>query len=188
MTGDQMDFDTKPASDYPLPDLVELLNRGFENYFVPIQCNVPAFLAMHCKDSVDLSASRVLLSDEEPSGIALIARRGWSTRLAATGISEGLRGRGAGTWFMEKLVREACERQDPEMVLEVIDGNEPAIRLYQNYGFQTIRRLIGLIHKDAAQHEAGDLQEMDLHEMGHLILQHGHQTCPGNYPVKPSRR
>jgi hypothetical protein len=37
-----MEFDIKPASDYPLPDLVELLNRCFENYLVLIQFNVPA--------------------------------------------------------------------------------------------------------------------------------------------------
>ena len=34
-----MDFDIKPASDYPLTDLVKMLNRGFENYFVPMQFN-----------------------------------------------------------------------------------------------------------------------------------------------------
>jgi len=34
-----MDFNVKPASDYLLTDLVKLLNRGFENYFVPIQFN-----------------------------------------------------------------------------------------------------------------------------------------------------
>jgi ribosomal protein S18 acetylase RimI-like enzyme len=97
------------------------------------------------KDSVDLSASRVLVADEEPSGIALITRRGRTSRLAAMGISEGLRGRAAGTWLMEKLIREACERQDREMVLEVIEGNEPAVRLFQNYGFQTIRRAQSVI-------------------------------------------
>jgi len=42
-----MDFDIKTASDYPLPDLVKLLNCGFENYFAPIQFNVSAFLAMY---------------------------------------------------------------------------------------------------------------------------------------------
>jgi ribosomal protein S18 acetylase RimI-like enzyme len=144
-----MEFDSKPASDYPLTDLVKLLNHGFENYLVPIQFNIPTFLAMLRKDSVDLSASRVLLADEEPSGIALIARRGWVCRLAGMGMSVGMRGRGAGTWFMEKLIREACEREDREMVLEVIEGNGSAVRLYQKCGFQTVRRLIGLIHKGA---------------------------------------
>ena len=41
-----MDFDIKPGSDYHLNDLVKLLNCGFENYFVPIQFNVSAFLVM----------------------------------------------------------------------------------------------------------------------------------------------
>ena len=173
-----MEFDIKPASDYPLPDLVELLNRGFENYFIPIQFNDPMFLAMLHKDSVDLSVSRVLLADQEPLGIALIARRGWASRLAAMGISEGIRGRGAGTWLMQKLIREACERQDREMVLEVIEGNGPAVRLYQNYGFQTIRRLIGLIHKDEGEYETSELQEMDLGKMGRLISQHGLPDLP----------
>jgi hypothetical protein len=42
VTGDLVEFDIKPASGYSLPDLVKLLNRGFENYFFPIQFNVPA--------------------------------------------------------------------------------------------------------------------------------------------------
>ena len=173
-----MEFDIKPASDYPLTDLVKLLNRGFENYFVPIQLNVPAFLTMILKDSLDLIASRVLLAEEEPLGIALIARRGWTSRLAAMGISQPIRGRGAGTWFMEKLIHEACERQDREMVLEVIEGNEPAVRLYQKYGFQTVRRLIGLIHRAGPEPETGDLQEIDPRAMGRLILQHGQADLP----------
>ena len=173
-----MEFEIKPASDYPLTDLAKLLNRGFENYFVPIQLNVPAFLTMLRKDSLDLTASRVLLAEEEPSGIALIARRGWACRLAAMGISEGMRGRGAGTWLMEKLIREACERQDHEMVLEVIESNRPAVRLYQKHGFQTVRRLIGLIHRDGPKLKTGDLQEIDLREMGRLISQHGLPDLP----------
>ncbi|HEX6270633.1 MAG TPA: GNAT family N-acetyltransferase [Anaerolineales bacterium] len=173
-----MEFDLRSASDYRLPDLVKLMNRGFENYFIPIQFNVSALLAMLRKDSVDLSASRVLLVDKEPSGIALIARRGPISRLAAMGISEGMRGRSAGTWFMEKLVMEARERQEHEMVLEVIEQNEPAVRLYQNYGFQIVRRLMGWIHKDASENETSDLQELDLGDMARLISQYGLSNLP----------
>ncbi len=41
-----MDFDTVPASNYPLPNLVNFLNKGFESYFVPIQFDTVAFLNM----------------------------------------------------------------------------------------------------------------------------------------------
>lgn len=173
-----MNFATKSALDFPLPDLVELLNRGFEHYFIPVQFNLSMFLKMLHKDSLDLSASRVLIVEEEPSGIALIARRGTSSRIAAMGISEGMRGKGAGTWLMEKLVEESRARQEQEMVLEVIEQNQPAVLLYQKYGFQIVRRLIGLTYRGASEHEPEDLQELDLHEMGRLISQHGLPDLP----------
>jgi GNAT superfamily N-acetyltransferase len=173
-----MKFDSIPASDSPLPDLVKLLNLGFENYLVPIQFNLSQFLTMMRKDSIDLSSSRILLADNEPSGIALIARRGWTSRLAAMGISQQMRGKGAGSWFMEKLIDEARERSDHEMVLEVIEQNEAAVRLYQKYGFQTIRRLIGFTHVDASQTNTVDLQEIDLRTAGTLISMHGLRDLP----------
>ena len=173
-----MRHSVKPASDYPLPELVEILNRGFENYPVPIQVNISQFLTMLRKDSIDLASSRVLLIDDEPSGIALIARRGWTSRLAAMGISEQMRGMGAGSWFMDKLTQEAQQRNDHEMVLEVIEQNESAVRLYQKYGFQSVRRLVGFIRKDANENSAGNLQEIDLREAGLLVSLYGLSNLP----------
>jgi ribosomal protein S18 acetylase RimI-like enzyme len=173
-----MNFEVKPASDYPTPDLNRLLNLSFENYLVPIRLDSFQFLNMLRKDTIDLTASRVLLIEDEPSGIALIARRGWTSRLAAMGITNEMRGKRAGTWFMEQLIHEACNRKDQEVVLEVIEQNEPAVRLYQQSGFRTVRRLISLICKDAKEKEKSDLQEIDLREMGRLISQYGLPDLP----------
>jgi len=173
-----MKLDIKPASDYPLPDLTYLLNLSFENYLVPVTFNLLQFITMLRKDSVDLSASRVLLVDDEPSGIALIARRGWTTRLAAMGIVKNMRNLGAGTWFMDKLIQEGRERKDHAMVLEVIEQNEYAVRLYQKCGFETIRRLVGLIRKGAKEELNGHLEEIDLREAGESVLQYGLSDLP----------
>lgn len=171
-------LDTKPASDYPLPDLTQLLNLSFENYLVPVAFNLSQFLTMIRKDSLDLAASRVLLVDEQPAGIALIARRGWTSRLAAMGIVQGQRGKGAGFRFMRKLIDEARERNDHAMVLEVIEQNENAVKLYQKCGFQSVRRLIGLIRKDAIEKNKTSLTAIDLREAGSLIAQHGLADLP----------
>lgn len=173
-------LDVKPASDYPLPDLTQLLNLSFENYLVPVTFSLPQFLTMIRKDSVDISASRVLLADEQLAGIALIARRGSlrASRLGAMGIVQSQRGKGAGFWFMEKLIREARERNDHAMVLEVIEQNEYALKLYQKCGFQNIRRLIGLIRKAAKEKTQTSLTEIDLREAGSLISQHGLTDLP----------
>ncbi|HEX9331542.1 MAG TPA: N-acetyltransferase [Anaerolineales bacterium] len=175
-----MDFDTKTASDYPIPDLVEILNRGFEGYFVLIAFDVTAFLNMLRKDGIDLSISRVLFADGGPTGIALLARRGTlrASRLAAMGIVPEFRGRGAGSWFMERLINEACERGEHEMVLEVIKQNEPAVHLYEKCGFQIVRKLISFSRKDAIEDEPHELHEMDLREAGRLISQYGLSDLP----------
>lgn len=175
-----MDLDAAPASNFPLVDLVKFLNQGFENYLVPIQFNTDAFLTMLRKDGTDLTASRVLLVDDQPCGLALIAHRGWTSRLAAMGISREARGQGAGSWFMERLINEARQRGEREMVLEVIEQNEPAVKLYQKWGFQTRRRLIGFSRKgkNTQENEKRDLQEIDLREMSRLILQHGLSDLP----------
>jgi GNAT superfamily N-acetyltransferase len=173
-----MDFDLVSASNFPLSNLVKFLNRGFEGYFIPIHFDAVAFLNMLRKDGIDLTASRVLIVDEQSRGIALIARRGWTSRLAAMGIASEMRGKGVGSWFMEQLVKEACQREEREMWLEVIEQNEPAVKLYQKCGFQIVRRLIGFVRQNAVEEEKGPLQEIDLREMGRLISQHGLSDLP----------
>ena len=177
-----MDLVAKPASNYPVAELVDVLNRGFENYFIPIRFTTSTFSNMLRKDGIDLSASRVLLADQIPCGIALIAPRGARriSRLAAMGIAKETRGKGAGSWFMKEILADACGRGDREMVLEVIEQNEPAVKLYQNHGFETVRRLVGFICQgdEAQESETSQLQEIDLGEINRLIAQHGLPDLP----------
>ena len=173
-----MEYELKPASDHPLPDLVNDLNLGFENYLVPIHMDAPYFLTMLRKDGLDLNSSRILLANGAACGIALIARRGWTSRLAAMGISLEWRGRGAGTWFMNKLLHEARERGERAMQLEVIEQNEPAVALYKRAGFEIVRRLAGFIRQDAQEQEGDSLEELDLREMARLVWKYGLPDLP----------
>ena len=173
-----MKLDTRPASDYPMPDLVQFLNHGFEGYLVPIHFDIPSFLTMLRKDGIDLTASRVLLMEGNPSGLALIARRGWNSRLAAMGIFREFRNKNAGSWLMGQLVREARVRGDHEIMLEVIEQNDPGVHLYKAHGFKTIRRLIGFTHQNPNKDAKSGLSQMDLRELGRLISLHGLPDLP----------
>jgi len=177
-----MDFETVPASNYSLSELVELLNRGFEDYFIPIHFSIDMFSNMLHKDGIDLADSRVLISDNQACGIALIARRRWlrASRVAAMGIAKESRGKGAGSRFMKQLIDNASERGDREMVLEVIEQNEAAVKLYQKYGFQSTRRLVGYIYRDneVGKTEKSELHEIDLPKMARLISQYGLPDLP----------
>lgn len=170
-------FSLQPASDFPLVDLAGLLTRGFENYFVPIHMDVNALLGMIRRDSVDLTSSRVLLADGAPAALALIARRGSASRVAAMGVVSAWRGRGAGAFAMNGLIEEARERAERVMYLEVIDRNEPAIRLYEKYGFVKMRRLTGFLASAPAGQPA-NVTEIEIPVAGNLIFHHGYPELP----------
>ena len=75
----------KPASEYSIPQIADLFTRSFEGYLIPINITETALFTMLRRDSIDLSASRVLIKEDEPIGLALIARRGWASQLCGDG-------------------------------------------------------------------------------------------------------
>jgi ribosomal protein S18 acetylase RimI-like enzyme len=171
-------FKFTPASDFPISQLADLLTRGFEDYFVPIHITEDVFLTMLRRDSIDLTASRVILKDSEPVGIGLIARRGWTSRLAAMGIVKNARNNGVGTWAMERLVEEATARSEREMLLEVIEQNTAGVKLYQKIGFKVVRRLVGYKIENPQTKSKDKLEEIDIYELARIVTRHGLPDLP----------
>jgi ribosomal protein S18 acetylase RimI-like enzyme len=173
-----MTFTLQPASVHAIADIADLLTRSFEGYFVPININEAALHVMIRRDGVDLSESRVILRDDELIGVALIARRGWTSRLAAMGIVFDARHGGAGKWTMEQLIREARARHERQMVLEVIEQNTAGMKLYEGFGFRRVRRLVGYQIEKPAADSRETLKEMDIRELAKLITAHGLVDLP----------
>jgi ribosomal protein S18 acetylase RimI-like enzyme len=173
-----MTFALQPASNFPIADVANLLTRGFEGYFVPINIDQNALLTMMRRDGVDLAESRVISKDGEPIGVALIARRGWTSRLAAMGIVPTGRNGGAGTWVMEQLVQEARARGERQMVLEVIEQNTAGMKLYEKIGFKRLRRLVGFQLERPQVESKEKLEEIDIRSLAKLITAHGLEDLP----------
>jgi ribosomal protein S18 acetylase RimI-like enzyme len=171
-------YTTQPTLDFTLAELADLFTRSFAGYFVPVHLTVPLLAGMLRRDDIDLAVSRVVLAEGQPAGFGLIARRGWSNRLAAMGTVEAWRGKGAGSHLMSELIREACERGERGMVLEVIKQNVKAIGLYEKHGFKKVRRLVGLSLPNPRTADAVQLQEIDIRAMANLICQYGLPDLP----------
>lgn len=161
------------------------LNRGFADYRVPIQFTAATLTQAARIDGVDLVESRILLHNEEPVGVALIARRGWRSRLAAMAIAREARGQGAGQWFVTMLIEEAKARGDRQMVLEVIADNIPAVRLYERVGFETVRQLVSFYaasrpspNESVAAVAAQELAEVDLYQVAAVVAAYGLPDLP----------
>jgi GNAT superfamily N-acetyltransferase len=162
------------------------MTRSFEGYFVPVNINDTALHTMTRRDGIDLTASRVLMKDDEPVGVAFIARRGWTSRLAAMGVTTNARNSGAGTWTMERLIEEAKARGEKEMLLEVIEQNTAGVKLYEKVGFKKMRRLVGYKLDTSIAPAAGDgglskqkdLEEIDIRELARMVTYHGMKDLP----------
>jgi len=170
--------------DFGLKASAEVLARGFEDYFVKIPFNVAMLLSLARGDSVDLSVSRIVVRDGSPLGAALVARRGWTNRLAAMAIVPEARRSGLGRGVVLQLLAEAKGRGDRAMVLEVIEQNTAAVELYRACGFQTLRRLIGFAGSPGGSPAPSDdrlrtdLLEVDLREVAAALVRFGVPDLP----------
>ena len=168
----------KPANEFTIPQLADLMTRSFEGYFVPVNITDVIMLTMLRRDGVDLTSSRVILKDGELAGLALIARRGWTSRLAAMGIVSTARNGGTGTWAMQQLIVEAQARGDKEMLLEVIEQNTAGVKLYEKVGFTKIRRLVGYKLENPPVESEEELEEVDIREVARMVSYHGLKDLP----------
>jgi ribosomal protein S18 acetylase RimI-like enzyme len=141
----------------------------FQGYLVPMRFNVEKYEARFRAEDLDPFASRLYYSNEALAAVALIARRGWTSRLAAMAVAPDFRGRGVGKKVTKVALEEAAIRKDRTMILEVFEQNPAAVSLYTGLGFRPIRRLVGYDFNP----EGVDLRASDherLHEIDPLIV------------------
>ena len=172
-----MNLELRSLLDYGIPESLEILNLGFSDYFVPIQMDLAHFYDLLRTNHVDLNLSQIVLNDNEAIGVALIARRGWSSRLAGMSIVPDHRGKGVGRYLLKQIVEKAKARGDRCLELEVIEQNEPAVELYRKSGFQILRRLLSYRLENPSGFKASPV-EIDIRELADLVNLSGLPNLP----------
>jgi ribosomal protein S18 acetylase RimI-like enzyme len=122
-----------PADRFTYAQLAELFTRGYEGYIVPMTIDEPTMRYMVETWDVDLSRSRVA-DDVGVCNLAVRGDRGW---IAGVGVAPEARRRGIARALMEAVL----ELAPPTVTLEVIEGNDAAIALYESLGFEHTRIL-----------------------------------------------
>ena len=177
-TASPTNFDHKALIDYPLDEIAAVVTRGFSGYFVPITVTRSALLQMIRQYGVDLSSSYMICSGYTPIGATLVGRRGTCSRVATMSIMPDYRAKGAGSSILEALIRDARQRGDQSLVLEVIEQNEAALQLYQKFGFTKVRRLVGYAKEAKTSNERAPLQEIEMSELAQNVLNHSSDDLP----------
>ena len=165
--------------DFGVDRSAQVLYRAFEDYIVRIPFNAAMLFNLVRADSVDLSVSRVVVRNGAAVAAALIARRGWTCRLAAMGIVPEVRRTGLGRSLVLQLLDEAKTRGDRTMILEVMEQNIAAVELYHACAFETIRRLIGFAGPPPPVDDVpADITEVDLREVADVVTRYGLRDLP----------
>src|SRR5256714_2583821 len=139
---------TERGTHFSTEEICAALNYCYEGYIIPFQLPVDFAASMLRVESVDLSASLFVREKKQIVALALIARRGRNSRLAAFAVAPQQRGTGLGKWLLGEALAQAKARSDAAMDLEVIIGNTAAERLYEGMGFERVCRLRGYLRRE----------------------------------------
>ena len=90
------------ASDLDLPALANLFNDAFQGYVGgEVQFNATSLAHFLALEAIDLSLSDIAFQNDQPAALALIARLGWTSRLAAMGVAKSAQGQGIGKSLLD---------------------------------------------------------------------------------------
>lgn len=142
--------------------------EAFADYIVPFGLTKEQLKNHIAINAVDLSKSIGAFDGEKMIGFTLNAFGMWNGERtvydAGTGVVPDFRVRGIGEKmfeFMRLLLEEANVRQ---ILLEVINGNERAIRLYRKIGFCEARKLLIFEQKKPMDFAARFAQDFEIRE------------------------
>lgn len=167
----------KRAIEFTPTQLAEAVTECFKGYIQTFILDAEGFERRFRPEGLDTEASIILMDGDSPAAICLIARQGWTCRVAAMAIAPDFRGQGVGKSLMRKVIDEARDRGDHRIVLEVIEQNPPAIGLYESVGLKITRRLVGY-RRSPMPSVAADLKEID----PLTVVRHMFTECDANLP------
>lgn len=133
-----------PAHDVPMADQAKIFSRAFAGYvggsFDMDAAGLARFVSLQ---GADLCYSRFARTSEGLAGLAYINRTANVSRIGAMAVVPEARRSGVARRLLNYLLEEAQARGDQAMMLEVIEQNPAAHRLFAQEGFRETGRLPG---------------------------------------------
>jgi GNAT superfamily N-acetyltransferase len=138
-----------PADALDLDGLLAVFNAAYADYAVPLQLDRAGLEFTLAISDVDLAASRIAVDGGEAVAFAFLALRCGEGWIGGMGTVAARRRRGLGEAALVDVLTGARAGGLESVRLEVIEGNTPAIALYEKLGFERIRGLGVWLLEDA---------------------------------------
>lgn len=127
-------------------ELLSVFNRSFSDYVVPFHLSLEQLELKIEAEGIDMELSAGTFESEKLVGFILSAEKQENGKRsiynAGTGIIPEFRGQGLVRKMYDAMLPVFKERKADLLILEVIVGNDAAIRAYENLGFQITRKLL----------------------------------------------
>ena len=173
------DLIATPVAECTAAQAAAAMEHCFQGYVVPMRATPQLWEQRFRREHLDPWASRIYRRGGETVAVAFVCRRGWTSRVGGMAVAPDARGGGLGRRVMEDAIAEARARGDRALVLEVIEQNTPAVKLYDSLGFRRMRRLVGYRWQPGqAQGAAGALREVDPLELARVAHLEGEPELP----------
>ncbi|WP_223606537.1 GNAT family N-acetyltransferase [Chryseobacterium sp. OSA05B] len=127
-------------------ELLSVFNTSFSDYIVPFHLSLEQLELKITADKIDTKLSVGAFESEKLAGFILFAEKKENGKRvvynAGTGVIQECRGQGLVRKMYNYRLPVFEERKTDVLILEVIEGNNPAIRAYENLGFKIVRKLL----------------------------------------------
>ncbi|WP_223560307.1 GNAT family N-acetyltransferase [Chryseobacterium lathyri] len=127
-------------------ELLSVFNRSFSDYIVPFHLSLEQLELKIIADKIDMNLSVGTFESGKLVGFILNAEKKENGKHIAynggTGIIPEYRGQGLVRKMYDYIIPTLKEIKTDVLTLEVIEGNNSAIRAYENLGFKIVRKLL----------------------------------------------
>jgi ribosomal protein S18 acetylase RimI-like enzyme len=173
------DVTSRPLAEVTAAHAAAAMQHCFEGYIVPMRTTPESWERRFRGEHLDPFASRIYERGGEAAAVLFICRRGWTSRVGGMAVAADVRGRGLGRRVMRDAIDDARARGDHALLLEVIEQNTPAVKLYKSLGFRVARRLVGYRWDPAPlDGPTGALREVDPLQLARVALREGEPDLP----------
>ncbi|WAA12866.1 GNAT family N-acetyltransferase [Fervidibacillus halotolerans] len=146
-------IEIRPLSTFTFGEALEIWNKSFEGYVYDQTMGLDQFIFRFGNEDLLPSLSIVAMVDGEPAGLVLNGLRTINGKKVAwnggTGVYTKFRRHGVGKAMIQASIEIYKEQNVDLAILEAAKSNEPAIRLYKQYGYELIEELTFLKHEGA---------------------------------------